>query len=592
MDENWPGYLNGVSLGGQYVIEDWMFYSDPQTPSPATLQLASGTEFDQLKWCEALLSQGELNRAYATMDCHLNKFYDDNALDLLAEFGINAIRLVVGYWLFDDVALYQDDQWVHEPSGAGKYGDYGVNPDGFITPGTRALSNMLIKLHNRNMKVLLDMHALPGCSSPRQSYAGVHCQAEAPNTWNGQAHDGISGGHTVHRADDGKTWTDVYRKLALERVVPWIKYMNRLAPGTIIGYEVVNEPDIASSDASLEQVRSLTLELGIAVKECFSEDENIWIGVGTASHNYPSDKVAQDYLSVYPKEKELFVSDVHHYFAWSGCIDYGTKIFSVQCACESNLPGASHEFEDTDWANWMRSGVFGQGWKFYVGEWSVGDTPAHSCQGGLPKVTEAQSLWHAQKWGYLSQYTHYNGKANNGASSFVGDFYWNGRMGFNWNPDPDVCAGPSSSDHFDSFSNWDWSLLRLIKLSIVKPLSTLGWTPQTLASHKDSTCAGTWPVMCDPGQVPAAPPGGQPGMRLNDATIPTSLEADLPARSSRIGQVVSSLAGLCVAAGTIFLALRRRAWLSEERAGHVMELDQVDTDGELSLLSGSKSEDA
>ena len=31
------------------------------------------------------------------------------------------------------------------------------------------------------------MHALPGCSTPFQSYAGIECADEAPNFWSGQA---------------------------------------------------------------------------------------------------------------------------------------------------------------------------------------------------------------------------------------------------------------------------------------------------------------------------------------------------------------------------------------------------------------------
>ena len=34
-------------------------------------------------------------------------------------------------------------------------------------------------------QVMLDMHALPGCSTPFQSYAGIECAPEAPNFWEG-----------------------------------------------------------------------------------------------------------------------------------------------------------------------------------------------------------------------------------------------------------------------------------------------------------------------------------------------------------------------------------------------------------------------
>jgi len=514
MKENWPGYHNGVSLGGAYVIEDWMFYRHPGAQTnDATLQLAQGTTFDNLRWSEEML-KGDLETAYATLECHITKFYDDAALDELADFGINSVRLVVGYWIFDDPTLYPGDTWIHAPSGSGPHGNYGVNPDGFFTSGTGPLTDLVIKLWNRNINVLLDMHALPGCSSPHQSYAGVHCEPHAPNTWNGQAHDGISGGHKVRRADDGKTWTDVAKKIALERVVPWIKFVNKMAPGAIMGYELVNEPDIASSDATLQEVRALTVDLGKDVLACLGEElkDEVFIGIGTASKNVPSTKVAQDYTTSYSEYKDSYVSDIHHYFYWAGCVDYGAKTFSVQCACEANLPGTAQENEDADWSNWMKSGVFEQGWRFYIGEWSAGLGTAHKCQGGVPTTSQATSLWQAQKWGYLNQYMHYGGKASNQQSAFFGDYYWNGRMGYNWNPSPSVCAGPSSTEHYTDFKSWDWSLLRLIKLGIAKPLSKMGWTPATIASKKASTCTGTIPVLCEQTQAPQAPPGGQPGM--------------------------------------------------------------------------------
>lgn len=232
MADSWPGYKNGVSLGGLFVIEDWMFQRGGGKHDPATLHLANGEKYSNHDWSQDLL-KGDLQKAYETMDCHIRKYIGDEELDELAVFGINSARLAIGYWLFDEPSLYPGDKWVHEPNGSSSYG---VNPDGFITPGTVALSDIVVKLWNRNINVVLDMHALPGCSSPRQSYAGIYCQEAVPNYWNGRASDGISGGTRVQRANDGKTWSDVGRKIALERVVPWIKFINKLAPGAIIAY--------------------------------------------------------------------------------------------------------------------------------------------------------------------------------------------------------------------------------------------------------------------------------------------------------------------------------------------------------------------
>lgn len=515
MNAHWPDYHNGVSLGGGFVIEDWMFYRHTGSNLPAILQLPQETHFDQHEWSKSLLATGDLEMAYRTMDCHLRNFYSDADLDAFADFGINAVRMPVGYWVFDDPDLYPKDTWVHLPSGKGEHGVYGVNPDGFITPGTSALTDLVVRLYNRNIKVLLDMHALPGCSSPRQSYAGIYCESSAPNTWAGEAHAGISPGHRVQRADDGKSWSDVARKIALERVVPWIKFIEEHTPGAIIGYELVNEPDLQSRDATAGAVRALSLDLGKEVIHCLGKlAEQVFVGVSTAATNYPTADVAKDYLKSYAPYRLNFVSDVHHYFNWVGCIDYGSKMLSIECVCEANLPGTPHAAEDADWAGWMKEGIFEKGWRFYVGEWSAALSTAHKCQGGVPTREQARKTWQAQKWAYLSQYLHYGGKSQGGKSSFVGDFYWNGRMGYNWNPDPAVCSGGGSdsyaASHYADFGTWDWSLLRLIKLGLAQPLSKLGFTPSALGPKKASACSGKIKVLCDnPGSPPVA---GQAGM--------------------------------------------------------------------------------
>merc|ERR1712176_361813 len=87
--------------------------------------------------------------------------------------------------------------------------------------------------------------------------------------------------------------------------------------------------------------------------------------------------------------------------------------------------------------------------------------------------------------------------AQDGQSSFVGDFYWNGRMGYNLNADPAVCAPDTSTQHYDDLVHWDWSFIRLIKLGIARKLSQLDWTPDTLAGRKASACSGELPAHCD-----------------------------------------------------------------------------------------------
>ena len=135
-----------------------------------------------------------------------------------------------------------------------------------------------------------------------------------------------------------------------------------------------------------------------------------------------------------------------------------------------------------------------------AGEWSVGCGPAHSCNpGGGPTAEEAKALWLAQKWGYLSAHVAYAGKAAAGGSSFAGDFFWTARMGLDWDPDPAVCAGPTSTAGYEKLGVWDWSMIRLIALGLATPLSKLadgGLTPAALAGLEATACAGSFPVNC------------------------------------------------------------------------------------------------
>lgn len=466
MDENWPGYHNGVNLGGHLVIENWMFMRSDPPLSDAHLQLdySEIPPFNNHMWSTAMLSEKRLRSSgFETLWCHMDKYYTDDTLDKFAEFGINSVRVPLGYWIFDDPELYPEDTWpVPLKSGPRPYG---VNPEGFLTPGTLALSNVIVKLWNRNMKVMLDMHALPGCSTPFQSYAGIECDAKAPNFWAGLAEEGISspggGLHSTTRAKDGKTWADVYRKIALERVVPYINFINSLMPGAIVAYEMMNEPDLLQYDASAEAIRKSTIDLAMDMMDL----ENVAFGINDGAHNYDAEMMADDLLE-HPEYKDRYWLDVHHYFNWpSMCNVYDEQNYiDVGCVCSANMPGTANEHEQAAWAGFMKKGLLEDGYRLYIGEWSAGLQVARNCNNPTkrPNPKQAQAMWRAQKFSFLKQYLYYKGKAAKGSSSFLGDFYWAGRMGHNWNADPSVCCCDQDPDWVD-FEWWDWSLANMIR---------------------------------------------------------------------------------------------------------------------------------
>mmetsp|Transcript_136784 Transcript_136784/g.354778 ORF Transcript_136784/g.354778 Transcript_136784/m.354778 type:complete len:576 (-) Transcript_136784:77-1804(-) len=523
MDDHWPGYHNGVNLGGHLVIENWMFMRREPPFNSANLQLdySKIPMFNNHMWSEAMMNASAndddndhrlrgrpsydrmYETAFDTMWCHLEEYYNDALLDEFAEYGINSVRVPVGYWIFDDPELYPDDQWTVELTRGLR--PRGINPDGLLTPGTLALTNVIVKLWNRNMKVMLDMHALPGCSTPFQSYAGIQCDDAAPNFWGGLAEEGVSkpggGVHPNTRAKDGKTWADVYRKIALERVVPYVEFINEILPGAVVAYEMMNEPDLLYHDASAEAVRASTVELSKDMMQ--SVDEAVAFGLNDGTENYNSTLMAEDLLSEpYRDHKDRYWLDIHHYFNWPAMCNVHSEensTISIPCVCEANLPGTPHQHEGGAWTGYMKMDLLEQGYRLYIGEWSAGLQVARSCNNPtrLPNPKQAQVMWRAQKLSFLSQYLHYKGRAAHEQSSFLGDFYWAGRMGNNWNADPSVCCCHQDSDWVD-FEWWDWSLINLIRLGLAKPLSQLGWTPETLGQHKEATCSGSFLIDCGP----------------------------------------------------------------------------------------------
>jgi len=507
MQEHWPGYHNGVNLGGHLVIENWMFMRSEPPFSDAHLQLdySKIPHFNNHMWSSAMLAQtaeGSLRRSSATLAsetlwCHMDKYYSDATLDKFAEFGINSVRVPLGYWIFDHPELFPNDHWPVPLTTGSK--PHGVNPEGFLTPGTLALSNVIVKLWNRNMKVMLDMHALPGCSTPYQSYAGIECAPRSPNFWAGLAEEGISipggGVHNTTRAKDGKTWAKVYEKIALERVVPYIEFINSLLPDAVVAYEMMNEPDLLQYDASAEAIRNSTVDLAVDMMNL----ENVAFGLNDGAHNYGADLMADDILE-YPEHKDRYWLDVHHYFNWPAmCNVYGEPNFiDIPCVCAANIPNTSHQYEQGAWAAFMNKGLLKDGYRLYIGEWSAGLQVARNCNNPtkLPNAKQAQVMWRAQKLSFLSQYLHYKGLAA-GESSFLGEFYWAGRMGHNWNADPTVCCCDEDRNWVD-FEWWDWSLVNMIRLGLAQPLSEMGWTPAKLQEHKDKTCTGSFLINCGP----------------------------------------------------------------------------------------------
>jgi aryl-phospho-beta-D-glucosidase BglC (GH1 family) len=153
-------YQAGVNLGGWLVIEPWMFDQPPFASAGAEQDVVSS------------LRRVSDSHAISTMRNHWGEFVDDQTLNLLARFGITHLRIPVGYWILD--APVGSDNTTHATPAATMY-DFGFQEEGFATGGMNYLEGLLDKLPSLGMRAVIDMHAMPGCSSKCQGYAGVSC---------------------------------------------------------------------------------------------------------------------------------------------------------------------------------------------------------------------------------------------------------------------------------------------------------------------------------------------------------------------------------------------------------------------------------
>eukprot|EP00930_Biecheleria_cincta_P035884 TRINITY_DN24645_c0_g1_i1.p1 TRINITY_DN24645_c0_g1~~TRINITY_DN24645_c0_g1_i1.p1 ORF type:complete len:771 (+),score=113.58 TRINITY_DN24645_c0_g1_i1:261-2315(+) len=180
----------GVNLGGWLVLESWMWAAEMEN---------KGIK-DEWSLVKSLGGPGDM-RAISLIQNHRDTFLTESDLDSLVNFGVTRVRIPVGWWLVDyDLA------------------------DGFVDGAKHFLTRALGWLKNRNIRALLDLHALPGAQASKQGYTGKMEQSP-----------GFFLDESQYRRGKG-----AIRKLA--GLI--LEYESDSATsGVIFGMELVNEPD-------------------------------------------------------------------------------------------------------------------------------------------------------------------------------------------------------------------------------------------------------------------------------------------------------------------------------------------------------------
>lgn len=121
-----PGFLRGVNIGAWLVLEKWM--------TPEVFDIAPSTD-DEFTLCESLGADA----CRSHLESHWSgDWFDQNTVRDLQAAGINALRIPIGFWAFDNA----DTPYVQ---GAAEWMDKAIG-----------------WAREANMKVWVDLHGAPG----------------------------------------------------------------------------------------------------------------------------------------------------------------------------------------------------------------------------------------------------------------------------------------------------------------------------------------------------------------------------------------------------------------------------------------------
>jgi glucan endo-1,6-beta-glucosidase len=133
--------IRGVNLGSLFIIEPWMASQEWSSMGCG----GTKSEFD----CVSQLGQDAANAAFKK---HWDTWITEDDMDTMKSYGINTIRVPVGYWMVEDT-VYRSSE--HFPEGGLEYMDR--------LAGWAA---------DRNIYVILDLHGAPGAQEPNQPFTG------------------------------------------------------------------------------------------------------------------------------------------------------------------------------------------------------------------------------------------------------------------------------------------------------------------------------------------------------------------------------------------------------------------------------------
>ena len=449
-------YHNGVSMGGWLLTEPSWMYDQFSAPAEGDLVLK-------------LRAQGGDAFAIQTMRNHWSNYYPDAALDALVKLGVTHARVPIGYWIIEaPVVIIADTIATQSPD----FHTFGFNHEGFVTGGINYLEIMLAKLKTRGIKVLIDVHALPGGSSSCQSYSGW--QVSDPLFWRASPPPSnmtiiptSCGGAGPYRTTRGssQTWMETGEDTVVA-LSNWIVSLqsNASMSDTVVGFEIANEPGLGFNGVQ-DAIQTFCSDMVPKVQAIFKNGQvnvNVTLNFIGPNDVYTGTWVASQ-ISAGKFDSQHLLIDFHNYYNWNGPLTWQQLATQICATVKTTSP----------WSQYTDNNLH-----TVIGEWSCSTN-----YGAKPftDLTNPEIVAHLRIL-YANQMSLFS--ARGGATpGCVGQHHWALRMGSGWDPRPTVTApngtqveGSAWDKSLTTFQTAVWSLGELIRVGVAQPLDALNVT--------------------------------------------------------------------------------------------------------------------
>ncbi|KAK9459764.1 glycoside hydrolase superfamily [Lipomyces oligophaga] len=364
--------IRGINVGGWLILEEWLGDSDLWALAPNAT--------DEWTFSEAL-GDGAL----AALQSHWSSWFTEDNVVALASYGLNTLRIPIGYWAF------LDDDSTPYVQGAADYLDQAIG---------WAQSN--------GMKVWVDLHGVPGSQ-------------------NGYDNSGHSGSAEWQVGTDNLQSTiSVLNTMAA-------KYSGSTYADTVIALELVNEP-ITWGNSSVDTTKQFYLDAYNSVIGSLTDNQDLQIIMHDGFTDYSTWESLPTDLNV-SGDRGAIGLDTHVYHVFSDAVsaaENGQQDITTMDADE-HLAAVCTKGEALATANSYLP--------IYVGEWSAAIDVCFNSDGssfagtscdsdGCSCVSDDQSTWSTDVSSFVRKFVEAQMDAYE--SNAAGWFFWTFQGPGNW----------------------------------------------------------------------------------------------------------------------------------------------------------------